>query len=87
MAQAVAAAISWLSQNWTLIARLIGLGVVAVAGYEVGKAVVGAAPAFEQAISITAYVIPVMAYGMVFNMLISMFRAISESMGEVTTAA
>jgi len=86
MAQAVAEALVWLSRNWSLIARLIGLGVVAVAGYEVGKAVVGAAPAFEQAVSITAYAIPVMVYGMVFNMLISMFRTISESIRETTAA-
>jgi len=86
MAQALAEALVWLSRNWTLIARLIGLGVVAVAGYEIGKAVVGAAPAFEQAVSITAYVIPVMAYGMVFNMLISMFRTMSESIRETAPA-
>ena len=86
MAQVAVEALAWLSRNWTVIARLIGLGVVAVAGYEVGKAVVGAAPAFEQAISITAYAIPVMVYGMVFNMLISMFRTISESMREFSTA-
>ena len=86
MAQALAEAVLWLSRNWSLIARLIGLGVIAVAGYEVGKAVVGAAPAFEQAVSITAYAIPVMVYGLVFNMLIGMFRAISESMRETAPA-
>ena len=84
--QAVAEAVLWLSRNWSLIARLIGLGVIAVAGYEIGKAVVSATPAFEQAISITAYAIPVMVYGLVFNMLIGIFRSISESMKEVTKA-
>lgn len=78
MAQAVAEVIAMLGKNWTLIARLIGLGVVAVAGYEIGKAVVGSSKSFESAISMTAYVIPLMAYGMAFNMLMSTFKAMSQ---------
>ena len=68
------AILTWIASNWRLIATLIGLAVMGVVGYTVGSAVVQAQPAFTQAISITAYVIPMMAYMMAIQLV---FQAIS----------
>ena len=71
------AILTWIASNWRIIAALIGLAVMGVAGYTVGSAIVQAQPAFQQAISIATYAIPLMAYMMAIQFVfqtISMVR-------------
>ena len=88
MAQAVGEVLELLAENWRTIAKLIGVGVLATTGYELGKAVVGSGEAFKSAVSISSYAIPVAVYSMVFQMVMSTIRAISEmtrsEMGKAT---
>jgi len=68
----------FITRYWRAILIAMGLGVAGVAAYSVAKSITGAQPAIEQAISISAYVIPVMVYGMTFMFLMQMFTTMRE---------
>jgi len=79
MAEAI---LVWIGENWRIIASIIGLAVIGTAAYTVGSAVVQSQPAFTQAISITAYVIPLMAYMMAIQFVFNAISMIKEYFGK-----
>jgi len=75
---AVVGILSWIAQNWKVIAILIGLAVLGVTAYTVSTSIVQAQPAFQQAISITAYVIPTMAYMFAIQLVFQAINTVRE---------
>jgi hypothetical protein len=79
----VATVLAWVASNWKAILTLIGIGVASYVAVSVAQtlsqAVAQAQPALTQAIQITAYAIPVIAYSLVMRIVfdtISMIRDI-----------
>jgi hypothetical protein len=77
------AVLAWIASNWKVILTLVGIGVTSYVAVSVAQtlsqAVAQAQPAFTQAIQITAYAIPVIAYSLVLRLVfdtISMIREV-----------
>jgi len=74
--------LGYISSNWRSIATIIGLAVLGSVAYTVGSAVVQSQPAFTQAFSITAYVIPLIVYMMAIQFVFNAISMIKEYFGK-----
>lgn len=64
--------------GWKAILAIMGLAVAGATAYTLSQSVIQAQPTITQAIAITSYVIPFMAYMFVFQILMSFIASIRE---------